>query len=837
MTSLLPFTTDIIRAFGWTLLHSFWQALVVFACLRIVLKIWPAASSAAKYHLSFLSLAGIFTWFVATFWQQMSAIRESKLLMQFVVNNPFPAGMPATAMPEAAPETTFKWLFPGMEVYFPVLVGVYVIGVSVMTIKLVIDLAQLQQIRRAAVRESGNMWEKQLRMLADRMCISTKVRLHVSAVVQVPVMIGFIRPLILLPAAMVNNLGTDQLEAILLHELAHIKRHDYLLNIFQTIVETILFFNPFIWWISKNIRIEREHCCDDLVIASTVQPLHYAKALVALEEYRLTTNPMAMAIADNKQYLFHRIKRIMEMKTNHRNYSQQFLALLIILTGVASIAWLNPSQKEKKEKKNTAAVLHEICTDTLPGLSAVRLEEFATLAPPDAPLAPIASDDEPCLAAPAPLTSFSTATAFAPLEPLNMQLQSHLKFMSPAPFAMVSNLSFPSNFVMFDTIPGKPGKIRITDDKGNVKEYNNINEMPEEDRKKMEQQYIQMQEAREQAEKAREQFRVAAEQQREAREQMRKQMAQQQTLLKENLKLSSEQYKKIQEEMAEAYKKIDWKKISDETAKAYKNIDWKKMNEDMQKAYKSIDWKKMNEDMQKAYQNINWDKMNEEMQKAYQNINIEKLIEENKKNGIDVDEQALRDIYHREANREEGKVARVSPNGQRRFADIARVRDEAASTVTYARAYNADAFNSEGANTTAYARVYNADANGGKPMVISRNSNASNLYSGYADATAGDAQHDAFNTRVRDAYQRAPGVTATDNREQNLNYRDLVNKMEEDKLIDIKKGFEIEKKEGALYINGAKQAADVLKKYNRYFKADKVNVKGNTENLNISIAD
>ncbi|WP_298714515.1 M56 family metallopeptidase, partial [uncultured Chitinophaga sp.] len=352
MHALLPFTTDLIQAFGWTILHSFWQGCCVFFCLRIVLWLWPQAGPSIKYHLSFLSLTGIAGWFGATFYTQLKSIRDASEAVVMAAG----AGMPAMPVPLAfastpAPDEGLKAVLPGMEAYFPLLVGIYVVGVTLMTIRLCVDLAQLKTLRRQGLSSLGRAWEEHLEALTRKMGIGKRVGLFISGNLQVPVMIGFIRPVILLPAAMVNNLSPEQLEAILLHELAHIKRNDYLLNIFQSIVETLLFFNPFVWWISRNIRLEREHCCDDLVLASTVQPMHYAKALVALEEFRLTVNPMAMAAAHDRHHLFHRIKRIMEMKTKHLNYSQRLLALMIIVTGLVSIAWLTPDSKRRQEAK------------------------------------------------------------------------------------------------------------------------------------------------------------------------------------------------------------------------------------------------------------------------------------------------------------------------------------------------------------------------------------------------------------------------------------------------------------------------------------------------------
>jgi bla regulator protein BlaR1 len=366
MTAQLPFTADLIQAFGWALLHSFWQAFFIFACLRLVLLLWPQASSSIKYNLSYISLAGIFTWFSVTLWQQIQAVKRVHQAAQLMIETGIRPSSTVEVPVIYKSQAELTGLFPSLEMWFPVLVAIYVAGVAVMTIKLTLDLLQLQQIRKKQVFPIDEAWEKHLQKLAVQLRIPRRVKLLVSQYIQVPVMIGFLKPVILLPVAMFNNLTAEQLEAILLHELAHVKRNDYLLNIFQSIVETILFFNPFVWWISKNIRLEREHCCDDLVLTSQVQPLHYAKALVALEEYRLTVNALAMAAADNKQHLFHRIKRIMEMKTKNINYTQKLLAVMIIAVGLVSIAWLNPSNKnEQRDSKKAAVKEEEIATTSI----------------------------------------------------------------------------------------------------------------------------------------------------------------------------------------------------------------------------------------------------------------------------------------------------------------------------------------------------------------------------------------------------------------------------------------------------------------------------------------
>lgn len=354
MNLLFPFTGELAHAFGWAILHSVWQAFLIYACLRIVLRLWPMASARIKYNLAFISLAGIFIWFLVTLYGQIIALPAADITAATQLADTQQLDMmndAAAISPEASGITL---LFPGLEMYLPILAGLYLAGVAVMLIRLLSDLFQLQHIRTTQVQQPGAEWEQYISRLAGRLQITGKVTLLTSTYISVPVMMGYFKPLVLLPAAMLTQLSPEQLEAILLHELAHIKRNDYLLNIFQSIVETILFFNPFVWWITKQIRLEREHCCDDLVIASTAQPLHYARALVALEENRLTANPLAMAAAADKQHLLHRIKRIMEMKTKHLNYSQQLLAILIIATGLVGIAWLNPATGKTTEDRTTS---------------------------------------------------------------------------------------------------------------------------------------------------------------------------------------------------------------------------------------------------------------------------------------------------------------------------------------------------------------------------------------------------------------------------------------------------------------------------------------------------
>jgi beta-lactamase regulating signal transducer with metallopeptidase domain len=140
-------------------------------------------------------------------------------------------------------------------------------------------------VRRAASPGDGE-WTGRIAVLGGRMGLSSRVRVLSSALVRVPCAVGALHPVILVPVGVLAGLSPNQLEAILAHELAHIRRHDYLANLLQTCVETVLFYHPAVWWVSGRVRAEREHCCDDAAVRVCGDAVSYARALATLEAFR-----------------------------------------------------------------------------------------------------------------------------------------------------------------------------------------------------------------------------------------------------------------------------------------------------------------------------------------------------------------------------------------------------------------------------------------------------------------------------------------------------------------------------------------------------------------------
>ena len=327
------------QALGHTLLYSLWQTFIVFICLRLILKLIPNASARIKYFLSYFAYLGIAAWFIITLINQLSLAHE--LAYQEIIGQSAPQQM-ALGQTTSASDSALSFSY--LNNYLAWIVGFYLLGIVWFTMRLLYNYFQTNHLKTSGLTALEVSWQQRIIQLADKINIHKKVRTYFSQHVDTPMMIGFFKPVILLPLATMNHLSVQQFEAILLHELAHIRRNDYLLNLLQSVVDTILFFNPFTWWITENIRNEREKCCDEMVLQLS-DPYHYARALLALEE-PLVNHALVMTAVGKHSQLLHRIKNIMEMKDNRINLRQKFIALMVIAIATVSVAWLSPGESK-----------------------------------------------------------------------------------------------------------------------------------------------------------------------------------------------------------------------------------------------------------------------------------------------------------------------------------------------------------------------------------------------------------------------------------------------------------------------------------------------------------
>ncbi len=325
-------------ALGWTLIHALWQCAAVAASAWMGFRILRNRGAQARYLLGCLALGLMLALPVATlfgFWQGPSAGAAGS-----------PSAGPAVLILRSSEslETT------GLRPWLPWVIAAWTAGVCVMTLRLAGGWFWIQRLRWVQTEPAEPVWQARLTSLARQLGIRRSLRLLKSGAVEVPMVLGWLRPVILVPVAIFTAMEPRALEAILAHELAHIRRHDYFVNLLQSAVEVLLFFHPAVWWLSAQVRAERENCCDDTAIALCGDPLFYARALEALEELRpaLQPNP-SLALAATGGTLMHRIRRILAPKLPPSPAARAGLlaALAVSVLGAASTFGLRPQEAHK----------------------------------------------------------------------------------------------------------------------------------------------------------------------------------------------------------------------------------------------------------------------------------------------------------------------------------------------------------------------------------------------------------------------------------------------------------------------------------------------------------
>ncbi len=333
------FPEHLTQALGWTLLHSLWQGAFIALLLGLLLVLLHRHSAKTRYRVAGAALLAQLVLAVATF-ATYDGITEASTLRAVV------AGQPLTAHTvQQAADQTF-WVAPltvgqaYFEQHLPLLVTFWLLGMLLMALRFTGGLAYTQRLRHYRATPMGTHWQQKVDALAQRMGMPKAVRLVESALVQVPVAIGYAKPIILLPIGAVTGLRPEQLEAVLAHELAHILRKDYLVNMLQTAVDTLFFYHPAMWWVSGVVRAERENCCDDMAVAVCGDTLTYARALAQLEEMRLPAAPaMALAISGKQGSLVNRIKRLVGQPNLRPTFTEGFAAALTLVVGLLVLSF------------------------------------------------------------------------------------------------------------------------------------------------------------------------------------------------------------------------------------------------------------------------------------------------------------------------------------------------------------------------------------------------------------------------------------------------------------------------------------------------------------------
>ena len=334
-------TGPLVQAIGWALLHLVWQGVLVAAILAATLALLQRQTANARYLASCGALVLLVALGIATGYRAYDpgVAQAMPAAVTTYIMDSTPAPAEATADAVAAPAaTTWRDAFYSVvafaNAHIVQIVGIWLAGVLILSVRLIVGWVGAHRLAARRSHAAGEQWKRALQQIADALRIRRTITLLESAAVEVPTVIGWLRPVILLPVASLSGLSTQQIEMVLAHELAHIRRHDFIVNLMQSVVETLLFYHPAVWWISQRIRVEREHCCDDLAVAVFGDPVQYARALTRFEELRLDAQSV---VAANGGSLIARIRRLVAARAESANWSSRWAAGAALFTVVAAI--------------------------------------------------------------------------------------------------------------------------------------------------------------------------------------------------------------------------------------------------------------------------------------------------------------------------------------------------------------------------------------------------------------------------------------------------------------------------------------------------------------------
>lgn len=333
--------SGLIESIGLTIVDTVWQGLLIGFVLYLLLSFTSRNLSGIRYRLSMLALLVMFAWAAYSF---VGHYRQSVGPIAFVdMSVIYDAGLDTTDRLGGKKGPLFL-LESFLHRNASFIAGLWLCGIFLLCLRLSGGVLYVRQLRGKSAEIFDPFWLEQMRELSKRVGIHKMPRLLESAQVSTPMTLGYLRPVIILPVGMLTGIPTAQLESILVHELVHIKKADYLINIFQSFIEIIFFYHPATWFISQMIDRERESRCDQITVGLIDNPLPYARALTAINQINLSKNPKLAMSAHSNGDLTRRIFRILNMESPKSHKNRIFAALLVLFLSVGFFSFYTPEK-------------------------------------------------------------------------------------------------------------------------------------------------------------------------------------------------------------------------------------------------------------------------------------------------------------------------------------------------------------------------------------------------------------------------------------------------------------------------------------------------------------
>ncbi len=290
--------SNFLQALGWAVLNSLWQMALLWVVYQLITAFTRANKPSQKSLLATWLLFAGFAWFIFT------------LIVILADSSSAHKGY-STFISINGNREVNTWLYTML----PVASVVYLVLLTLPILNFIRNYRYVQAIRHYGISKAEVQWRMFVQKVAAQMGIAKPVHVWMSSFVTSPVTIGYLKPIILLPVAAINHLSIQQIEAVLLHELSHIKRSDFLINLIAKLIQTILYFNPFVKAFAKIIEREREKNCDEIVLQFQYEPHGYATALLELEKAGHTSYDLTVAASGgNQNDLLTRIESIMGIR-------------------------------------------------------------------------------------------------------------------------------------------------------------------------------------------------------------------------------------------------------------------------------------------------------------------------------------------------------------------------------------------------------------------------------------------------------------------------------------------------------------------------------------------
>ncbi|MEY4107297.1 MAG: hypothetical protein RL181_1639, partial [Bacteroidota bacterium] len=353
----------LVQALGWTIVHALWQGALIALLLALGLAALRRKPAYVRYRLAvgaqLLALIAAIGTFAILYQTDKPMYNSPETLL-------YTFSAPAYATPTGE-SASWKHNLYLLTVFFDrniaFITAVWLLGVGLFTLRLLGAWTYTRRLAKVSVQPVPLYWQQRFQVLAQALHATETAALLESALVHAPLVIGHLKPVVLLPLGLLSGLPPEQVEALLAHELAHIRRRDYLVNLLLSLLETLFFFHPAIWWIGATIRREREYCCDEAVVACSGNSLAYAKALSALPKQQSGIQLLAMAANGNPKELLHRIRRILLQQPSYQSDTMEKTIATLLIAGSVFFFSLQaqPTESTAQSEKERLVAL-----DTLP---------------------------------------------------------------------------------------------------------------------------------------------------------------------------------------------------------------------------------------------------------------------------------------------------------------------------------------------------------------------------------------------------------------------------------------------------------------------------------------